>query len=556
MEKVYTLGADFGSTSCRTIVVDVGDGSIIATVDAAYEHGVITEKLPHGIALPGKRTALQVPSDYVEAFKVGVHSILDETKIAKEQIIGVGIDFTASTILPVGKSFLPLCEVEKFKDNPHAYVKLWKHHDAERFATRMNDLAEGEEWIKRYGGKVSAEWMLPKVAEIAEDAPEIFNETELFMEASDWIVAQLTGVLVRNSCAAGYKGCWHKQEGYLSNEWLMEVHPLLDRVYEDQLRGEVVPVGRKAGSLQSEMAQLLGLSEGTAISVGMIDAHAALPGLGVKGPGEMVVVMGTSTCHLILDEHERKVSGISGVVEDGIIPGYFAYEAGQAAVGDLFAWYVNEQVPPFIYQLADQHEMSIHNYLSMEASKLEPGQSGLIALDWINGSRTPWVNMSLSGALVGMKLSTTPAEVYRSYLESTAFGTRVIVELFENNQVKVDRLITSGGIPQKNPLLIQIYADILQKEIIVDTCQNASALGVAILAAATAGAKQGGYDDVSEAISKMSSKEQQIYYPNEKYKAVYDELFHYYKELSAYFADGSSVMHGLTALKNRLKGGN
>ncbi|WP_301107875.1 ribulokinase [Sporosarcina sp.] len=556
MKRIFTLGADFGSTSCRTIAVDVRDGSIISTVDVPYEHGVLTENLPSGAALPGKRTALQVPNDYVEALTAGIHSILNETDITKENIIGIGIDFTASTILPVGKNFQPLCELEKFKDHPHAYVKLWKHHDAERFAVRMNDLAQGEEWIKRYGGKVSAEWMLPKVSEIAEEAPEVFKETVIFMEASDWIVAQLTGELVRNSCAAGYKGCWHKREGYLSNEWLKELHPLLDGIYESRLRGEVSPVGIKAGTLRVEMAHSFGLQEGIDVSVGMIDAHAALPGLGVKGPGEMVVVMGTSSCHLILDEHERKVPGISGVVEDGIIPGFFAYEAGQAAVGDLFAWFVKEQVPPSVHEAAQHQGLSIHEYLSKEALKLEPGQSGLLALDWIHGSRTPWVNMSLSGAIIGMKLSTTPAEIYRAYLESTAFGTRVIVELFEDNQVHVKRLITSGGIPQKNPLLMQIYADILQKEIIVDTCENASALGVAILSAATAGADKGGYDDVSEAISRMSSRKQKIYYPNEKYKEVYDELFHSYKELSDYFADKSSVMSGLTELKNRFEGGN
>lgn len=556
MERVYTLGVDFGSTSCRTIAVDVRDGKVISTVDVLYSHGVITEKLPNGFALPRKRTALQVPNDYLKALTTGIHSILNEPEIIREQIIGIGIDFTASTILPVAKDFQPLCEISGFEENPHAYVKLWKHHDAERFANKMNRLAQGDEWIQRYGGKVSAEWMLPKVIEIAEDAPEVFNETDLFMEASDWIVAQLTGKLVRNSCATGYKGCWNKQEGYLSNEWLKEVHPSLDGIYEDKLRGKVLSVGRKAGGLRMEMADVLGLKEGTAVSVGMIDAHAALPGLGVKGPGEMVVVMGTSTCHMIMDEQERKVPGISGVVEDGIIPGYFAYEAGQAAVGDLFAWYVNEQVPSYVKESASRHNLSIHAYLSRQASKLEPGQSGLIALDWINGSRTPWVNMSLSGTLVGMKLSTTPAEIYRAYLESTAFGTRVIVELFEDHQVVVNRLITSGGIPQKNSFLMQLYADILQKEIIVDTCENASALGVAILAAATAGSEQGGYNDITEAIDNMSSSEQQIYYPNKQHKEVYDELFYYYKELCDYFAGGSSVMSGLTALKNRFKGGN
>ncbi|MFJ7932748.1 ribulokinase [Sporosarcina sp. NPDC096371] len=549
MSNVYVLGIDYGTESGRVLIVDVATGQMIAEQVTKYPHGVLTEKLPDGRTELGRETALQVPQDYLDVLTQSIPRLLQQTNIAREQVIGIGIDFTSCTILPTTNDFTPLCEIEGYQHRPHAFVKLWKHHAAEAQAQKLNDLAKDEQWIQRYGGTISAEWMIPKVMEIAEVDPEVFDETNLFLEAGDWVTAKLTGNLVRNSCSAGYKGMWHKADGYVDTAFLKKLHPKLERIYDTKLRGDVRSLGDKAGSLTKEMAEILGLQEGTAVAVGIIDAHAALPGTGVSEPGTLVMVMGTSTCHLLLSDKEEHVPGISGVVEDGILPGYFAYEAGQAAVGDLFAWFVDQQVPSYIKQQASDKGLSIHEYLTELAGELSPGESGLVALDWHNGSRTPWVDMSLSGVVVGQKLSTRPAELYRAYLEATAFGTRVIVELFEAHGIQIEQLVATGGIPKKNPLLMQIYADILQRDVTVNLNSQAPALGAAILGAVAAGKERGGYDCVASAIAGMSSNETITYTPNAKAEAVYDTLFASYQKLSRFFAKETSMMNELTALK-------
>lgn len=550
MNKLYVLGIDYGTESGRVVLVNVETGELVGQQVASYPHGVLAERLPEGNVKLGKETALQVPSDYLEVLYHSVPSLLKENGIQSDQVIGIGVDFTSCTILPTTEDFTPLCELEIYKNRPHAYVKLWKHHEAEAAAQKLNQLAKSEPWIQRYGGTISAEWMIPKIMEIAEKDPEVFAATDLYMEAADWITARLTGNFIRNSCSAGYKGMWHKADGYVNAEFLKRLDPKLEDIYQTKLRGEVRSLGEKAGNLTKEMADLLGLKEGTAVAVGIIDAHAALPGVGVSEPGTLVMVMGTSTCHLLLSEKEALVPGISGVVEDGILPGFFAYEAGQAAVGDLFAWFVDHQIPAYIKEDAEVTGISVHEYLSNSAAQLSPGESGLIALDWHNGSRTPWVNMSLSGAVAGQKLSTRPAEIYRSYLEATAFGTRVIVELFEAHGIPIEKLVATGGIPKKNPLLMQIYADVLQREVVVNLNSQAPALGAAILGAIAAGKENQGYESVEEAIHNMSSDEMITYYPNKENQAVYDSLFGYYQRLSRFFAEETEVMNELSVLKN------
>ena len=549
MSELYVLGVDYGTESGRVLIVSVATGKLVAQHVVPYPHGVLTEKLPDGVTELGRETALQVPQDYLDVLLNAVPTVLKKTQISSRQIIGMGIDFTSSTILPTTSDFTPLCDLDAYKNRPHAFVKLWKHHEAEAAAQRLNELAKGEPWIQRYGGTISAEWMIPKVMEIAEKDPEVFEATDLYMEAGDWVTAKLTGNFIRNSCSAGYKGMWHKADGYVGSAFLKKLHPEMESIYSNKLRGEVRSLGEKAGSLTKDMADMLGLQEGTAIAVGIIDAHAALPGTGVSKPGTLVMVMGTSTCHLLLSEKEALVPGISGVVEDGILPGYYAYEAGQAAVGDLFAWFVKHQVPSYIEEQANEQGISVHEFLSDQAAEISPGESGLIALDWHNGSRTPWVNMSLSGVVVGQKLSTRPAELYRSYLEATAYGTRVIVELFEEHGIPVEQLVATGGIPEKNPLLMQIYADVLQREVVVNLNSQAPALGAAIFGAVAAGKENGGYNSMSVAIQNMSSNETITYHPNEENRAVYTTLFNNYKKLSAFFAEETTIMNELSTLK-------
>lgn len=555
MVEQYVLGVDYGTESGRVLIVNVKTGEIIAEQVVPYSHGVLTENLPGGVTALGRETVLQVPEDYIAVLSEAIPVLLERTNLLKNQIIGIGIDFTSCTMLPVKQDFTPLCEVESYQNRPHAFAKLWKHHEAEREAEKLNRLAKNEKWIQRYGGTISAEWMIPKVMEIVEEDSEIYDQTDLFMEAGDWVTARLTGELVRNSCSAGYKGMWHKKDGYVHADFLTKLHPKMTEIYQKQLRGEVKSLGEKAGNLTKEMAGLLGLTEGVAVAVGIIDAHAAVPGTGVSEPGTLVMVMGTSTCHLLLSEKEELVPGISGVVEDGILPGYYAYEAGQAAVGDLFAWFVNEQVPGYLEEEAATKGLSIHELLSKQAGEIAPGSSGLVALDWHNGSRTPWVDMSLSGLVIGEKLSTKPAELYRAYLESTAFGTRVIVELFEKHGIPIKKLVASGGIPEKNPLLMQIYADILQREVTVNLNSQAPALGAAILGAVAAGDESGGYASVPEAISAMASTDVITYYPNQKHKDIYDKLYAIYLKMSKIFAKETMIMKELSRLKETSIGG-
>lgn len=524
----FAIGIDYGTESGRVILVNIENGDIVATSVTPYPHGVITGHLNNRII--GKETALQVPQDYIHVLTKSIPEVVKG--INPTDIIGIGLDFTSCTILPVNEELKPLCELNMHEDNPHAYVKLWKHHEAEDEAKKLNEIAQNEQWLARYGGTISSEWMLPKVMEIANDDPALFNETHLFLEAGDWIVSKLTGNLTRNSCSAGYKGTWHKETGYLPNETLQKIHPALENIYNTKLAGEVKSTGTKAGTLTKEMSKLIGLNEGIPVAVGIIDAHAALPGAGVSEPDTLVMVMGTSTCHLLLSDKEVLVPGISGIVEDGILPGYFAYEAGQAAVGDLFAHFI-------------KNDKSEFETLTNEAKKLRPGESGLVALDWHNGCRTPYVDAALSGVLVGEKLSTKPYEIYRALLEATAFGTRVIIDLFENNDIPISKVVATGGIPKKNTLLMQIYADVLQKEITVVENEQAPALGAAILGAVSAGA----YETFPEAINKMASKQSITYKPNEENAETYNKLFTIYQQLSTFFTQQSNLMHDLHNLK-------
>ncbi|MEK4083003.1 ribulokinase [Psychrobacillus sp. FSL K6-1415] len=528
----YAIGIDYGTESGRVILVNIENGDIVATSVTLYPHGVITGHLNNRTL--GKETALQVPQDYLDVLINSIPEVIKE--INPNDIVGIGLDFTSSTILPVEENLNPLCQTKEHENNPNAYVKLWKHHEAEDEAKHLNKIVQQEQWIKRYGGTISSEWMIPKVLEIANDDPTLFNQTHLFLEAGDWVVSKLTGNLIRNSCSAGYKGTWHKETGFIDNETLQKIGPALNNIYKTKLQGNVQSSGTLAGTLTKEMSKKVGLREGTPVAVGIIDAHAALPGAGVSEPGTLVMVMGTSTCHLLLSEKEVLVPGISGVVEDGILPGYFAYEAGQAAVGDLFAHFLKNYHTNF-------------ETLTDEAKALQPGQSGLLALDWHNGCRTPYVDTTLSGVLVGEKLSTTPAEVYRALLEATAFGTKVIIDLFEKHEIPINQVIATGGIPNKNNLLMQIYADILQKEITVVQTDQAPALGAAILGAVAAGA----YDSYPRAIRHMASNETIIYKPNKDNANIYNQLFDMYKQLSTFFTEQSSIMHDLNHLKGEKK---
>ncbi|MRN55748.1 ribulokinase [Paenibacillus monticola] len=555
MSKKYAIGVDYGTQSGRAVLVDLADGTEVADHVTPYPHHVIDEILP----VTGKKLdydwALQHPADYIEVLKRSVPEVIRQSGIDPADVVGVGIDFTACTMLPVNEQGQPLCLLPEYSENPHSWTKLWKHHAAQDEANEINRIAaeRGEKWLPRYGGKISSEWMMAKVWQILNEAPEIYEAADQFLEATDWVISQMTGNIVRNSCTAGYKAIWHKADGYPDKEFFKALDPRLENLTTTKLRGDIVPLGTKAGELTAEMAQLTGLIAGTAVAVGNVDAHAAVPAVGVVTPGKLVMAMGTSICHMLLGETEQEVEGMCGVVEDGIIPGYFGYEAGQSAVGDIFEWYVEEAVPAYVKEAAALENVNVHEWLETRAAAYKPGQTGLLALDWWNGNRSVLVDTNLTGLLLGCTLLTKPEEIYRTLLEATAFGTRKIVDAFHGNGVAVDVLYACGGLPQKNRLLMQIYADVTNREIKVAASKQTPALGAAMFGAVAAGADKGGYDSIVEAAEKMARVREDSYLPIPENVAIYELLFQEYSKLHDYFGRGeNNVMKHLKAIKEEV----
>lgn len=548
----YTIGIDFGTESGRALLVDVSTGEEVATHVTSYPNGVIDENIPNTKKVLDHNWALQHPDDYMEVLRCSVPEVLRQSEVQSSDVIGIGIDFTACTMLPVDEQGVPLCIMQEFYEHPHSWVKLWKHHAAQREAEQINHLAKkmNQPFLSRYGGKVSSEWMLPKVFQILNEAPDIFDKTDLFVEASDWIVFKMTGHMARNSCAAGYKSIWHKKEGYPEKEFLKKLDPRLEDLYQTKLRGSIIPSGTKAGELKASMAEMMGLCPGTAVAAGIIDAHAAVPAAGVVTPGKVVMSMGTSICHMLIDQTEKHVEGISGVVEDGIVPGCFGYEAGQAAVGDIFAWFLEQGVPSHIQERAEQEGKSIYDWLEESAGAYQPGESGLLALDWWNGNRSILMDSNLSGMILGYSLKTKPEEIYRALIEATAFGTRCILEAFMDSGIKIDEIYACGGLPQRNRLLMQIYADITKRKIKIANAKQTPALGASMFAAVAAGESSGGYAHIGKAAERMTHVKEEVFQPINEHTEVYDALYKEYCKLHNYFGLGANdVMKRLNQFK-------
>lgn len=548
----YTVGVDFGTQSGRAVLVEVGTGREVATAVKVYPHGVIDDVLPDGVTQLEEDWALQHPADYLEVLQKTIPELLQQSGVSKDDVIGIGIDFTSCTMLPVDADGTPLCMTEAFRHNPHSYVKLWKHHAAQDEANRLNAIAEerGEAFLKRYGGKISSEWLIPKIWQILNEAPDVYEASAHMLEAGDWVVSQLTGVIKRNSCATGYKAIWHKREGYPSREFFKALDPRLEHVVEEKLSETIYPIGTKAGEITEEAAKLTGLNPGTAVAVANVDAHVSVPAVGITEPGKLLMIMGTSTCHVLLGEDEKVVPGMCGVVEDGVIPGYFGYEAGQACVGDHFEWLIKNAVPERYMQEAEAKGIGIHQLLTEKASRLSAGESGLLALDWWNGNRSTLVDADLTGLLIGATLWTRPEDIYRALMEATAYGTRMIVETFREAGVPVNEVYACGGIAEKNPLMMQIYADVLNMEIKISASPQAPALGAAMFGAVAAGKERGGYDSITEAAQDMAKLKDEVFRPQPEHVPVYDQLYREYATLYDYFGRGSNdVMKTLKRLK-------
>ncbi len=548
---MYTIGLDFGTLSGRAVLVDARDGAEVAESVFDYPHGVMDSQLPSGRKLPPD-WALQHPQDYLDVFAHTVPAVLRQSGVDPAAVAGIGIDFTASSPMPTTVDGTPLCFLDDLRDEPHAYIKLWKHHAAQRQADQINETARrmGERWLPRYGGKISSEWFFSKLLQILQERPDIYAQIDRFVEAADWVIWQLTGVETRNTCTAGYKAM--VQDGdFPSRDYFRALDPAFADVVDEKVGREFAELGSKAGELRPQMAKLTGLPTGVAVAVANVDAHVTAPAVKATEPGVMVMVMGTSCCHILSSTQLGEVDGMCGVVMGGVIPGLYGYEAGQSAVGDIFAWFVDHGVPPEYHQAAASAGIGLHEYLEREAAAQQVGQHGLIALDWWNGNRSTLVDVDLTGMMLGMNLATRAPDIYRALIEATAYGTREIIEAFDAQGVAVNELVAAGGLPEKNALLCQIFADVTGRPFKLSGSAQAPALGAAMHAAVAAGI----YSDIQAAAEQMGKLKAEVVRPIPRNQATYDQLFQEYKTLYDYFGRGANdVMKRLKAIKHAALG--
>jgi L-ribulokinase len=543
------IGIDFGTLSGRAVVVRVSDGAELGSAVHEYAHAVIERELPETGRRLAPDWALQDPEDYVDVLREAVPRAVQAAGVAPDAVIGIATDFTASTPMPVLADGTPLCRVEDLADRPHAYPKLWKHHAAQGQADRINALARerGEPWLARYGGRISSEWEFAKALQVLEEDPEVYGRMELWVEGADWIIWQLCGEATRNTCTAGYKAIF--QDGrYPSEDFLAALDERFAGFVAEKILGPpMVQLGSRAGSLTARAAEWTGLPEGIAVAAGNVDAHVTAPAARAIEPGQMLAVMGTSTCHIMNGDTLAEVPGMCGVVEGGITPGLWGYEAGQSGVGDIFGWFVDNAVPPRYHEQARERGLDVHGLLSELAGEQDVGEHGLVALDWHSGNRSVLVDHELSGLIVGLKLSTRPEDVYRALIEATAFGTRKIIETFEESGIAVRELFVAGGL-MRNRVIMQIYADVTRRSLHLIGSEQGPALGAAMHAAVAAGA----YPDIHAASEAMGQVRRDVYRPDDARADAYDALYEHYSALHDHFGrGGDDVMHALRRLRPR-----
>ena len=556
----YTIGLDYGTNSVRCLIVDVANGRELGTAVYEYETGeagIILDPADHNLAR-------QNPADYLKGIEVTVKAAITEAKNAvkgfePDQIIGIGIDTTGSTPIPVDKNGTPLSMLDEFKDNPNACAWLWKDHTGHAEAAEITALAakDNPEYLARCGGTYSSEWFFSKVLHCLRTDPKVFDAACTWVEHADWLPAVLTGTqapdkLKRCRCAAGHKAMFNDDwDGYPEEKFLSKLDPKLGKLRKT-LSDQTYAVDQTAGNLTDEWAAKLGLPAGIPVAMGAFDAHLGAVGSGIA-PGTLVKIIGTSTCDMLVSESSRELAdipGICGIVDGSILPGFFGLEAGQSAVGDIFNWFVN-------YIQPGGPEAGSHEALTEKAAKLRPGQSGLLALDWNNGNRTVLVDQRLTGLLLGQTLHTRPEEIYRALIEATAFGALTIINRFEEYGVKVSQVINCGGIAEKNPLLMQIYADATGREMKISRSAQSCALGACIAGAVVAGKASGGHDSFADAQAAMCGIKDITYKPIAENAGIYQQLYVLYKQLHDAFGTQdfsgklANVMKEMLSIKDK-----
>ncbi len=550
MPAQYTIGLDYGTNSVRCLIVNVATGAEIATAVWTYSHGtqgVILSRDPN--------LARQHPADYVKGAEITIKQALATAKksvkgFKPNQVIGIGVDTTGSTPLPVDKNGQPLAFQKKFANHPAAMAWLWKDHTSINEAAEITALAKKlrPQYLAKCGGTYSSEWFWSKILHCLRTAPEVFNAAHSWVEFCDYVPAMLTGTEsldknIAGVCAAGHKAMWNESwGGYPDAKFLSQLSPKLAAL-RPRLTPRVHSIDHAVGGLTRSWSRKTGLSEGIPVAVGAFDCHLGAVGSGVK-PGTLVKIIGTSTCDITVWPNTRKladVPGICGIVDGSVLPDYFGLEAGQSAVGDIFNWFVN-----YVQPLG---KAGTHEALTTAAAKLQPGESGLLALDWNNGNRNVLTDQRLTGLLLGQTLYTTPAEIYRALIEATAFGALTIINRYEEYGVKVSHVVNCGGIAEKNPVLMQIYADVLGRPMQLSRSAQTCALGSAVAAAVVAGA----HKNFSTAQAKMTGLKKTVYKPNPKAHAIYKKLYALYKQLHDAFGTKESKGSLFDAMKELIE---
>ena len=542
------IGLDFGSLSCRGLLVRQADGMILAEAETVYPHGVLA--CPSGAAAWPEGTALQDPTDFLFALAETVHALLRAPGAKEARVTAIGVDATASTVIPVCRDGSPLCVDPRFQGFPDACAIMWKDHRAAREAVQLTEQLRTADpgLLHCLGGSVGAESLIPKVIRLCLNAPDVWNAAYAFMELGDWIASRLTGRMAMSRSFLTCKAMYRTGTGYPADTLFTAINgqlkdltkKLMPRGIENTVLGYP---GESAGTLCRDMAEVLELDESVTVTFSQLDGYAGLPGAGIASPGELLLTAGTSSGFFLLSEEDQPIEGVCAAVRDCMLPGYTSIAAGQAASGDAFAWYMENALPASYRQAAEQHGINTHDYLCEKVRQLPADAPHLIALDWINGNKSPLNRPDLSGMLLGLTLDTRPEQIYRALMEATAFGARRILETLENQQVTIHRILASGGIARKNPLLMQLYADILQKPVSVIQCTQTAALGSAM--AATAAAEPGSYGHFIDVIRRMRPRTDASYLPDPAKKADYDRLYREYSTLFEYFSSANQVMRRL-----------
>ncbi len=545
--KRYTIGLDYGSLSGRALLVDVETGEEVCESVMEYPHAILSETLPDGTPLP-KESAVQHPRDYLDILSFVLRDVMKKAGIASEQVVGIGVDFTSATVLPVDENLMPLCFQERFFSHPKAYSTMWKDHTAAPQAALIDEISEktGDMHLSYLGGKCSAENGLAKVLAILQTDEEVYHEAYRILEAGNWITALLCGTDKIGYNYAACKEFWNPDlGGYPSPEFMKALDPRFENVVEEKFGGDTVSYDNCYGYVTERGSEWSGLAVGTAVSVPIIDGYASIPACGAVRPGKMAMIIGTSLCHFVSSPKDSRVPGIFAAVPSCMFPGYTTYEGGQSSCGDLYAWFLERCLPASYWEEAKAQNIGIHALMREKLKHTAPGSSGLICLDWFNGNRSILGDADLSGMILGLTLQTKPEEIYRALLESSVFGTRRILEQIEAGGIAIDEITACGGIALKDKMMMQMFADVTNRPIRVCASMQGPALSMAMYASVAAGV----YETLEDAVSVMAKLANITYTPDLENHRIYNKIYEQYKIVHDTFGLQNKVMKRLKEIQ-------